>query len=49
MLNVNCRDCMHYNYKDDKCRLGTDKEDCWDYEPQEGTLDYEEENEDDEW
>lgn len=48
MLNYNCKDCTHYNYKDDKCRLGSDKEDCWDFEPQD-TLDYEEENEEADW
>lgn len=37
-----CRDCKHYNYRDDKCRLGSDRDDCMDYEPQEGDFDYEE-------
>lgn len=27
-----CRDCSHYDYWHDKCRLGADVNDCDDYE-----------------
>lgn len=37
---VNC-------YRDNRCYLGTDKKDCWDFEPQDGNLEYEEKNEED--
>lgn len=37
-----CRDCTHYNYRADKCRLGADKNDCTDYEPQYKSFDWEE-------
>lgn len=42
MINYNCLDCTHYNHRDDKCRIGSDKEGCLDFEPQDRTFDHEE-------